>query len=64
MKAPISESTHDGAGLPGAVRLTVVVGILLVLAFGIIPQHAVQVSAESAESFVGTALDRVASGLR
>lgn len=64
MKGPANETAHDGVTLPGAVQIAVVVGILVVLVFGIVPGHAIEVTGQSAASFVGTALDRVASGLR
>ena len=60
MKTPLNDSSHDGVALPGAVRLAVAVGVLLILVFGVVPQVMVDHATREAGAFVGSALDRVA----
>jgi NADH-quinone oxidoreductase subunit N len=61
MRDPASESSHSEAVLPGPARWAVAISVALVLVLGVVPQLVVNRSAASAASFVGSALDRVAS---
>jgi len=61
MRAPLSETEHDGAALPAAARWAVAISVVLVLAFGVLPQLAISGTDQGARAFVGNDLDRVAS---
>ena len=64
MRPPLNAEIHDGVVLPGAARLTVAVGVILLLVLGILPRLAIDSADSGARSFAGTALDRAAQGRR
>lgn len=61
MKEPLGESSHAEVELPAAARWAVGISVVLVLAFGVVPQVMVSRTAASATSFAGSSLDRVAN---
>ncbi len=64
MRPPLNAEIHDGVILPGAARLTVALGVILLLVLGILPRLAIDRADSGARSFAGTALDRAAQARR
>jgi NADH-quinone oxidoreductase subunit N len=62
MKDPLANDQHDPVVLPSPARLAVGLGVVLILALGVMPQLAITGSDRGAKAFVGTKLDRAVVG--
>ena len=64
MRPSLKSDSHDDVVLPGPARLTVAIGVVLLLILGVLPRLAIERADSGARSFAGTALDRAAQARR
>lgn len=64
MRPPQNAEIHEGVVLPGAVRFTVAVGVVILLVLGILPRMAIERADAGARAFAGTQLDRAMAARR